>query len=82
MERKVERNLQELGVRRWRELVTGQNGRTLCDRPKPTTGCSVIGRRRRSRKRSSGIGSEKMGRAGDRTKRRNIVRQAKANNGL
>jgi hypothetical protein len=34
-------------VRRWRELVTGQNRRTLFDRPKPTTGCSANGRRRR-----------------------------------
>jgi hypothetical protein len=28
-----ERDLQVLGVRRWRELVTGQNGGTLFDRP-------------------------------------------------
>jgi hypothetical protein len=42
----VERDLQVLGVRRWRELMTGQNGRTLFDRPKPTTGCSASGRRR------------------------------------
>ena len=43
----VERDLQVLGVRRWRELVTGQNGGTMFDRPKPTTGCSANGRRRR-----------------------------------
>jgi hypothetical protein len=34
----VERDLQVLGVRRWKELVTGQNGGTFFDRPKPTTG--------------------------------------------
>jgi len=28
-----ERDLQVLGVRRWRELVTGQNGGTFFDRP-------------------------------------------------
>jgi len=43
----VERDLQVLGVRRWKELVTGQNGGTLFDWPKPTTGCSANGRRRR-----------------------------------
>jgi hypothetical protein len=32
-----------LGVRRWRELVTGKNGRILFDRPKPTAGCSANG---------------------------------------
>jgi hypothetical protein len=32
---KVERDLQVLGVRRWRELVTGKNGRILFDRPNP-----------------------------------------------
>ena len=43
----VERDLQVLGVRRWRELVAiGKSGRTLFDRPKPTVGCSAIGRRR------------------------------------
>jgi len=42
----LERDLQVLGVRRWRELVTGQNGGTLFDRPKPTTGSSANGRRR------------------------------------
>jgi hypothetical protein len=45
----VERDLQVLGVRRWRELVSGQNGGTLFDRPKPTAGCSANGRRRRRR---------------------------------
>jgi hypothetical protein len=37
---------------------------------------------RRSRKRSSVSGSEKMERVGDRTKWRDIVRQAKAYSGL
>jgi hypothetical protein len=32
-----------LGVRRWRELVTGKNGGILFDRPKPTAGCSADG---------------------------------------
>jgi hypothetical protein len=40
-----ERDLQVLGVRRWRELVTAQNGEVLFDRPKPTAGCSANGRR-------------------------------------
>ena len=44
----VERDLQVLGVRRWRELVAyrekKKNGRTLFDRPKPTVGCSANGR--------------------------------------
>jgi len=41
-----ERDLQVLGVRRWRELVAvRKNGRTLFDRPKPTVGCSANGRR-------------------------------------
>jgi hypothetical protein len=39
----VERDLQVLGVRRWRELVIGKNGTILCDRPKPTAGCSADG---------------------------------------
>jgi hypothetical protein len=43
----VERDLQVLGVRRWRDLVTEQNGEVLFDRPKPTAGCSANGRRRR-----------------------------------
>jgi hypothetical protein len=43
----VERDLQELGLRRWRELVADRkNGRTLLDRPKPSVGCSTNGRRR------------------------------------
>jgi hypothetical protein len=42
-----ERDLQVMGVRRWKELLTGQNGGTLFDRPKPTAGCSANGRRRR-----------------------------------
>jgi len=48
----VERDLQVLGVRRWRELVwqIGKNGRTLFDRSKPTVGCSASGRRRRRRR--------------------------------
>jgi hypothetical protein len=37
---------------------------------------------RRSRKRSSSAGSEKMERVGDRKKLRGIVRQAKAHSGL
>ena len=43
----VERDLQVLGVRRWRELVADRkkNGRTLLDRPRPTVGCSANGRR-------------------------------------
>jgi hypothetical protein len=47
----VERDLQVLGVRRWRELVTGKNGKILFDRPKPTAGCSAKRRRRRGRRR-------------------------------
>jgi hypothetical protein len=43
----VERYLQVLGVKRWRELVTGQNGEVLFDWPKPTASCSANGRRRR-----------------------------------
>ena len=43
----AERDLQVLGVIRWRELVAdSRNGRTLFDRPKPTEGCSANGRRR------------------------------------
>jgi len=44
----VERDVQVLGVRRWRELVgqIGKNGRTLFGRSKPTGGCSADGRRR------------------------------------
>jgi hypothetical protein len=44
----VERDLQVLGVRRWRKMVTDRkNGRTLFNRPKLTSGCSANGRRRR-----------------------------------
>ena len=47
----AERDLQVLGVRRWRELVAvGKNGRTLFDRPKPTVGCSVSERRKITKK--------------------------------
>jgi len=43
----AERDLQMLGVRRWRELVIDRkNGEVLFDRPKPTAGCSASGRRR------------------------------------
>jgi hypothetical protein len=42
----VERDLQVMGMRRWRELMTGQNGGILFDGPKPTAGCSGNGRRR------------------------------------
>jgi hypothetical protein len=41
----VERDLQVLGVRRWRELVIGTNREVLFDRPKPTMGCSANGKR-------------------------------------
>ena len=44
-EEEVERDLQVLGMRRWRELVTEKNGKILFDRPKPTVGCSANGRR-------------------------------------
>jgi hypothetical protein len=45
----AERDLQVLGVRRWREMVTDRkkNGRTLFNRPKLIAGCSANGRRRR-----------------------------------
>jgi hypothetical protein len=44
----VERDLQVMGVRRWRELVIDrENGEVLFDRPKSTAGCSANGRRRR-----------------------------------
>jgi len=48
----VERDLQVLGVRRWRELVTDRKKwmDTFFDRPKPTVGCSANGRRRRRRR--------------------------------
>ena len=43
----VERDLQVMGVRRWRELVIDRdkNGGTLFDRSQPTAGCSANGRR-------------------------------------
>jgi hypothetical protein len=41
----VERDLQVLGVKRWRELVIGKIGEVLFDRPKPTAGCSANGKR-------------------------------------
>jgi hypothetical protein len=41
----VDRALQVLGVRNWRELAAGKNERTFFDRPKPTTGCRANGRR-------------------------------------
>jgi hypothetical protein len=40
----VERDLHVLGVRRWRRIET--KGGLLFDRPKPTMGCSAIGRKR------------------------------------
>ena len=56
----VERDLQVLGVRRWRKLVMDRkNGRILFDRPKPTVGCSANGKRRRRRSASGGIFPEK-----------------------
>ena len=43
----VERDLQVLRVRRWRELVIDRkNGEVLFDRPKPIAGCSAKGKRR------------------------------------
>jgi len=42
----VERDLQVLGVRRWRELVADRKKWKLFNRPKPTVGCSANGRRR------------------------------------
>ena len=44
----VERDLQVLEVRRWRELVADRkkNERTLFDRPKPKVACSANGIRR------------------------------------
>jgi len=39
----VQRDLQVLGVRRWREFwQIGKDIRTLFDRPKPTVGCIVV----------------------------------------
>jgi hypothetical protein len=44
----VERDLQVLGVRRLKKMVTDiKNGRKLFNRPKVTPGCSASGRRRR-----------------------------------
>jgi hypothetical protein len=40
----VERDLQVLGVRRWRKLVIKKNREIFFDRPKPTVGCSAKGR--------------------------------------
>ena len=52
MKEEVERDLQVLGVRRWRSWwQIGKNGRTLFYRPKPTADCSANGRRRRRRRR-------------------------------
>jgi hypothetical protein len=46
--REVERDLQVLGVRRWRELVTDRTEwRDIVRQAKTTTGCSANGRRRR-----------------------------------
>jgi hypothetical protein len=45
----VERDLQVLGVRRWRKLVTDRGYvKDIFDRPKPTTGRRANGRRRSS----------------------------------
>jgi hypothetical protein len=44
----VERHLQVLGVRRWRELVTGRNGGIFFDRPKPKAGCSASGEEKKN----------------------------------
>jgi hypothetical protein len=42
----VGRDLQVLGVRRWKKMVTDRkNGRILFNRPKVTPGCSASGRR-------------------------------------
>jgi hypothetical protein len=41
---KVERDLQVLGVRRWRELVTGTHGEVSFNRPKCTVGSSANGK--------------------------------------
>jgi hypothetical protein len=52
IEREVERDLQVLGMRRWRELVIDkENVEVLFDRPKPTAGCSANGRRKRKRRK-------------------------------
>jgi len=50
--KEVERDLQVLGVRRWRELVADRKKwKDFFDRPKLTVGCSANGRRRRRRRR-------------------------------
>ena len=90
-----ERDLQVLGVKRWRELLADRkNGRTLFDRPKPTVGCSVNGRRRikgRPRKRWKEEVERDLQVLGvrrwrelvaDRKKWKDIIRQAKAHSGL
>ena len=48
-EEEVERDLQVLGVRRWRKLVTDRKKmeRILRDRPKPTQGCSANERKKK-----------------------------------
>ena len=49
----VERDLQVLGVRRWRELVADRKKwKTLFDIPKPTMDCSANGRRKTVTKQS------------------------------
>jgi len=51
----VERDLQVLGVRRWREwVIDRENGEVLFDRPKPTAGCSANGRRSRGKCKRKG----------------------------
>jgi len=48
----VERDLQALGVGRWRELVADRKKwKDIVDRPKPTVDCSANGRRGRRRRR-------------------------------
>ena len=48
----VERGLQVLGVRRWRELVADRKKwKDIVRQAKPTVGCSANGRRRRRRGR-------------------------------
>ena len=45
----VERDLQVLGMRRWRELVAGRKKwKDIVRQAKPTVGCGANGRRRRS----------------------------------
>jgi len=48
----VERDLQLLGVRRWRELVADRKKwKDIFDRPKPTVGCSASGRKKKKKKK-------------------------------